>query len=208
MRRRLIGVLAVLCGPAVLVAASPAGAVPAGCAPAGAKVLAAAGGARMYVQGAKLYGCLGSRRTRLGGAPGARRLGATRVALAALAPRDAGIDTVTMGVDTFASQVSIVDLRSGMTVSSSPATTPEMRPESFISATALAIDAHGTLAWIGSRSAIGVSTPIYEVHTLTAAGAGRMLASSAKIAPRSLTLHGRALGWVDGGTAHKSTIAP
>ena len=208
MRRALIGVLAVLSGPATVLAPASAAAAPAGCAATGAKLLAAAGGARLYVQGADLYGCLGSRRTLLGGAPGVRRLGATRVALYALAPREAGIDTITMGIDTFASQVSIVDLHTGRTVASAPATTPEMRAESFITVTVLAIDARGTLAWIGSRSAIGSSTPTYEVHALTAAGARRLLASSTKIAPHSLTLHGRTLGWVDGGSARTATLAP
>ena len=102
--------------------------------------------------------------------PGTRRApiasAATRVALYALSPRFAGIDSVRMGVDTFASSVSIVDLSRGATIASAPATTPENRAEAFISATALAIDRHGTLAWIGSRSAVGAfPAPIYEVST-------------------------------------------
>ena len=189
--------------------ASGAGAAAGGCAPAGARVLAAAGGARLYVTGSALYGCLaGGRRTRLGGAPSGSRLGATRVALYAVTPRYAGIDTLRMGVDTLASSVSIVDLRSGATLASAPASTPENRAESFQSASALVLAPDGTLAWIGSRSAIGSSTPTYEVHALTAAGARRLLASSTKIAPHSLTLHGRTLGWVDGGSAHAATLAP
>ena len=144
----------------------------------------------------------------LGNAPATRRPGSLRVALYALAPRYAGIDTLAMGVDTLSSQLSIVDLRSGLTVARAAATTPEKLPESFVTATALRIDAHGTLAWIGSRNAISQRTPIYEVHALTAAGSARLIASGAQIAPHSLALAGTTVGWSDGGVARTATLAP
>jgi len=189
--------------------ASGAGAAAGGCAPAGARVLAAAGGARLYVTGSALYGCLaGGRRTRLGGAPSGSRLGATRVALYAVTPRYAGIDTLRMGVDTLASSVSIVDLRSGATLASAPASTPENRAESFQSASALVLAPDGTLAWIGSRSAVGAFAPIREVHTLDAAGAERMLASGTAIAPHSLALSGGTLRWTQDGHARHAPLRP
>jgi hypothetical protein len=183
---------------AVAVLAQSSAGAAASCAPAGTRTLAAAGGARLYVAGSDLFGCLGSVRILLGGAPDSRRLGATRVARYVLTPRYAGIAILRMGVDTLASSVSIVDLRAGATVASAPATTPELRAESFVDVSAMAIDSHGTLAWIGSRSAIGALTPIYEVHTLTAAGVDLVLASSTAIAPHSLRLRGATLSWRQG----------
>ena len=191
-----------------ILCAAGARAASTGCVPAGAKTVAAAGDARLYVKGGTLYGCLGAAQTLLGGAPSARRLGATRVALYALTTRYAGIDTLTMGVDNLASKVSIVDLRSGATLASEPATTPELRAESFVAVTAIDLDAAGTLAWIGSRSAVGAFTPIYEVHTLTAAGSARLLASGPKIAPHSLALRGEMLSWRQAGRTRTRTIAP
>jgi hypothetical protein len=193
---------------ALAVAAAPPAAATTGCAPSGAHVLAASGGARIYVAGSKLAGCVAGRRTVLGNAPAVRRPGSRRVALYALGPRFAGIDTLTMGVDTLSSQLSIVDLRSGRTVATAAATTPERLPESFVTATALRIDTHGTLAWIGSRSAIGQRIPVYEVHTLTAAGSARLVASGPRIAPHSLTLAGTTLSWSDGGAARNATLVP
>jgi hypothetical protein len=180
---------------------------PGDCVPASARTLAAAGGARLYVLGSELFGCLGSTRILLGGAPDSRPLGVTRVARYALAPRFAGIATLRMGVDTLAASVSIVDLRAGATVASAPATTPELRAESFVDVSAIVIDARGTLAWIGSRSAVGAFTPIYEVHTLAGTGADRLLASSTAIAPHSLQLRGGTLSWRQSGHRQTATIS-
>jgi hypothetical protein len=194
-----LALLAGLAGPA-------AGGTSAGCAPVGARTLAASGSARLYVAQGTLYGCLGARRTRLGAAPGQRRLAATRIGLYALSPRYAGFDTVQMGVDNLDASVSIVDLATAATVAGAPATTPEDRAESFIGVRALAIDRGGTLAWIGSRSGVGAFTPIYEVHTLDVAGRDRLVASGADIAPDSLSLHGTKLRWRQGGRLRSSAI--
>ncbi len=152
-----------------------------------------------------LYGCLGARRTRLGTLRGTVPFPATRIVLYALSSGYAGIDTVQMGVDTFASTVSLVDLRTGATLATAPATTPERRAESFISVTAMVLDAKGTLAWIGRRSAIGVPLPTYEVHALNAAR-NRLLASAADIAPTSLRLRGETLSWRAGGHTRSATL--
>jgi hypothetical protein len=74
--------------------------------------------------------------------------------------------------------------------------------------TALAIDPHGTLAWIGSRTAIGVRRPIYEVHTLSVGGQDSLLASSPRIAARSLRLSGTTLSWREGARTRTRRIAP
>jgi len=102
--------------------------------------------------------------------------------------------------------VSVVDLATGATLTSAPATTPENRAESFIAVTSIVIDRHGTVAWIGSRSAVGAFTPIYEVHALDAEGQDRLLASGVAIAPRSLALTGETLSWRQRGRARTATI--
>jgi hypothetical protein len=196
-------VLAVVTVPLAL--AATAGAAPASCVPAAAKTLRASGAARIYSEGSVLYGCLGARSTRLGILRGTVPFPATRVTLYTLSSAYAGIDTAQMGVDTFSSTVSLINLRTGATLATAPGTAPERRAESFITVTAMVVDAKGTLAWIGERSAIGVPHPTYEVHTLNAAR-NRLLAASATIASTSLRLHGERISWRDGGHTRSATL--
>jgi hypothetical protein len=107
-----------------------------------------------------------------------------------------------MGVDTLASTLGLVSLRTGATIASAPATTPERAAESFSTATKLVVSADGTLAWIGRRSAIGALTPVYEVHSLSGARGDRLLQSST-LEPRSLTIRGNTLTWSTG--SHRSS---
>jgi hypothetical protein len=196
--RAKVSAAAVLLTPVIL-ALSVTGAGAAGsCAPAGTRILAGAGSARLYSQGGELYGCLAARRTRLGALSASRPFPATKIALYALSGRYAAFDRTDMGVDTFASTVALVDLRSGATIASAPGTTPANRPESFITVGSMVVDARGTLAWIGERRSIGVLSPTVEVHTLSAAGA-KLLASASDIAARSLKLNGEMLTWREGG---------
>jgi len=188
-----------------LALAATAGAAPASCVPAAAKTLRASGAARIYSEDSVLYGCLGARRTRLGTLRGTVPFPATRIALYSLSGAYAGIDTAQMGVDTFNSTVSLVDLRTGARIATAPGSTPERRAESFITVRAMVVDPKGTLAWIGERSAIGVPHPTYEVHALNA-GRNRLLASSAAIAATSLRLHGETISWRDGGHTRSATL--
>jgi len=188
---------------ASLALAGGAGAA-ASCAPAGSQVLARSASAELYGAGGKVYGCLGSRVTVLGAGPSLRN--PTRVAREVLAGRFAGVDVAQMGVDTFASSVKIVDLASGATLASAPATAPLARPESFIQVAAMAITRGGTLAWIGSASAIGMPTAIYEVRTLRAR-ADRLLARGSGIDPHSLALSGTTLRWRAGGRAYSAVLS-
>jgi hypothetical protein len=188
---------------ALLALAGGAGAA-ASCAPAGATVLASSGSAQLYSAGPNVYGCLGSRDTLLGPGPALRH--PTRIAREVLAGRYAGVDVAQMGVDTFESTVKIVNLATGATVASAPATRPLGRPESFIQVTAMAITAGGTLAWIGSASAIGMPAPIYEVRTLHGASE-RLLASGARIGPQSLVLTGATLRWRQNGRTRTASLA-
>jgi hypothetical protein len=188
-----------------LASVSGAGAAPASCVPAAAQLLRSAGSARLYTEGGVLYGCLGARHTRLGHLRGSVPFPATRIALYTLSSAYAGIDTIRMGVDTFASSVALIDLRTGATRATAPGTTPERRPESFITVASMAVTATGALAWIGQRSAIGVPAPTFEVHALSAAR-NRLLASASDISPRSLTLRGRTLSWQAGGHTRTATL--
>jgi hypothetical protein len=190
---------------APLALAIGARAAPASCVPTAAKTLLKSGSARLYSQGTQLYGCLGSRRTRLGALRGTVPFPATRIALYTLSSRFAGIDSADMGVDTFSSTVALFDLRSGARIATAAATTPERRAESFLTVASMVVDVKGTLAWIGQRSAIGVTTPTFEVHALNASG-NRLLASGAQIAPKSLRLHGETLTWQAGGQTRSATL--
>ena len=160
------------------------------------------------MQGTSLYGCLRSRRTKLGALKGTTLAPGMRIDLSALSSGGyAAVDRADMGVDTFASTVALIDLHTGATVATAPATTPENRAESFVTVASMVLDAHGTVAWIGQRSAIGVSTPTLEVHTLNATAA-RLIASSTTIAPKSLKLHGETLTWTNAGHTKTTTLAP
>jgi hypothetical protein len=196
---------AVLLTPVILALCVTGAGAAGSCAPAGTKILAVAGAARLYSQGGVLYGCVAARRTRLGALSGTKPFPATRVALYALSSRYAAFDRSDMGVDTFASTVALVDLRSGATIATAPGTTPSNRPESFITVGSMVVDPRGTLAWIGRRSAIGVLRPTVEVHILSAAGA-RLVASASDIAARSLKLDGETLTWREGGTSRSVVL--
>jgi len=197
--------IAAVTAVALLALAAAAGATPASCVPSGFNTLRAAGAARVYSHAGELYACLGTRRTRLGALRGTVTFPARRVALYALSSRYAATDTIDNGVDTLASSVSLIDLRSGATISSAPATTPERAAESFVTASAIAVSATGALAWIGQRSAIGAPGPIYEVHARLLAGPDRLLASSA-VKPVALELHGNTLSWKTAGRTHTTLL--
>ncbi len=173
--------------------------------PATATALRASGAARLYAQGSTLYGCLGSRRTKLGSLHGTVPFPARRVVLYALAGRYAAIDIVNMGVDTLASTVSLHDLASGSTTASAPATTPQRAAESFVTVTTLRVDAGGVAAWIGRRSSIGALTAVYEVHALSKASGDRLLASS-KLEPTALATEGDTITWRTGPHRSSTTI--
>ena len=146
-------------------------------------------------EGSALYGCLGARRTRLGTLRGTVPFPATRIALYALSGRYAGIDTAQMGVDTFSSTVTLVDLRHRRDARDArPRRRPSGGPSPSSRVTAMAIDANGTLAWIGRRSAIGVPTPTYEVHALNARPQPPAR-ERRRHRPNSLRLHGDTLSW-------------
>jgi hypothetical protein len=153
--------------------------------------------AGLYSSHGLLYGCAGSRRTRLGVLRTTPLAPATRITRYALAGRFAAIDLTEMGVDNLDATVAVYDLRSGRRVASAPATTPENRAESFISVAALAVNGDGVVAWIGRRSAVGVTQPTYELHVLRAGMNTTLATSTAKLA--GLRLSTTAVSWTDAG---------
>jgi len=200
-----------LCGSVALVAGAvsliaTAGST-GGCLPRAATVVANSGAARLYSSNGQLYGCLGTRATRLGPLGVRKRFQPTRVAHYVLAGRYAGIDVAAMGVDTFDSTLVVIDLASGRRTASAPATSPENRAESFITASSLVIDTRGTLAWIGARSAVGAFTPTYEVRALGAHG-DELLDAGAHIKTGSLALAAGQLSWTDGTTRRHAQLRP
>lgn len=201
--QRIAAAVAVALAVGAIAASAGAGA-PTGCVPPGSTTLRASGAARLYSRGSALFGCLGTRDTKLGSLRGTVPFPARRIVRYALSSRYAGIDTVDMGVDTLASTVALVDLRTGATVASVPATTPERAPESFVSVSAIAVGPSGVLAWIGERSSIGALKPVYEVHALVGTR-NRLLASSAT-KPTSLRLRGNELLWQSGGQTRSATV--
>lgn len=179
---------------AVALALPASSAAAPGCAPAGARVLASSGAARIYSAGGALYGCLGSRRTRLGAYEVGRIAGPDRVVRFALASPYAAVDTAQMGVDTFRSSVYLYNLASGgAALAGDPAARPLPRPESFVNVTALVVSPAGIAAWSARSSAIGMPKPSYELHAMTAAHDRLIAAGTAAFT--ALRLSGHTLSW-------------
>jgi len=189
----------------VILAATATAATP-GCAPSGAKVLLASKLARVYSLGTTLYGCTDGRQTKLGALKGTTAAPATRITRYLLAARYVAFDTVDMGVDTFSSTVTLIDLVNGVRADS-PAAPSSPRPESFKTATAMVIDADGIVAWIGQSSAIGQPKPQYYVRALTATASFGQQATAGN--PTALRLSGHQLSWRNGpsGPTTTKTIA-
>ena len=139
---------------ALAILAPVASAATPGCAPAGATILRSSALARVYAVGRTLYGCTAAYTTKLGALQGTVALPAVRITRYLLAGRYVGFDTIQMGVDTFNSTVTLIDLQNGVRADS-PATAPLARPESFRTVTQMAISADGIVAWIGRAAAIG-----------------------------------------------------
>jgi hypothetical protein len=184
-------------------------AAPHSCGPPGARTLADDGVARVYTMAlrrgplapARVYGCVSgsSKIVSLGG--GAHQY----VELATLGGRFAGYALRSMGVDTGASRVRVLDLRSGRVIDDSAATSPVTRPESFTAATALVVNSRGHVAWVGSKRAIGVSRPTYEVRKIDSP-AETLLDAGPDIGAQSLRLRGAQLSWTHGRGRRKARL--
>lgn len=187
---------------ALALLAPAASAATPGCAPAGAKLLRASALARVYSVGTALYGCAGARTTKLGALAGTSAAPATRITRYLLAGRYVAFDTVEMGVDTFSSTVTLIDLANGVRADS-PAAPPLPRPESFRTVTQMALDADGIVAWIGRASAIGLPKPDYYVRALSASSSFATHITASR--PTDLRLSGHQLSWRDGQNGPRTT---
>lgn len=150
----------------------------------------------------RVYGCLfgSSRVVSLGGG------GRQQVVLPTLAGHFAGYGLRQMGVDTGSTTVRVVALRSGATVVNAAVTSPVTRPESSTVLDALVLNAHGHVAWIGSKgSIVGRGPTAFEVHRIERSGAA-LLDSGTKIDPGSLRRHGRRISWRDAGKTRAAML--
>jgi hypothetical protein len=149
----------------------------------------------------RVYGCTfgSSRIVSLGG--GVRQY----VELPTLSGRFAGYALRQMGVDTGFTRVRVVDLRSGAVIHDTAATTQVTRPESFTNVTVLVVNPRGHVAWIGSKSSIGMPQATYEVHKIDAS-ATALLDSGPQIDSKSLRLHGRQISWLRAGARRTATL--
>jgi hypothetical protein len=179
------------------------------CGPAAARTLAHDSVARLYtpdrasgpLAAVRVYGCTfsSSRIVSLGG--GARQY----VELPTLSGRFAGYALRQMGVDTGVTRVRVVDLRGGGVIDDTAATTQVTRPESFTNVTALVLNPRGHIAWIGSKSSIGMPQATYEVHKIDAPAAA-LLDSGPQIDSKSLRRHGRQISWLRAGARRTATL--
>jgi hypothetical protein len=187
---------------ALAILAPAASAATPGCAPAAAKILRSSALARVYSVGTTLYGCTDAYTTKLGALKGTVAAPATRITRYLLAGRYVAFDTVEMGVDTFSSTVTLIDLENGV-LADSPATPPLPRPESFRTVTELALTGGGIVAWIGRTSAVGLPKPDFYVRALTAGSSfGAHLSGSR---PTDLRLSGHQLSWREGPGGPRTT---
>jgi hypothetical protein len=209
--RDALAVGAAVAAAAALAGGPGAAAARRSCGPAGARTLADDGIARIYTMAAlrrqplapaRVYGCAS-------GSTKAVVLGGGNheyVELATLGGRFAGYALRSMGVDTGFTRVRVMDLRSGSVIDDTAATSPVTRPESFTSVTGLVVNARGHVAWVGSKSAIGVGRPTYEVRKIDSPGEALLDASPA-IGAQSLRLRGTQLSWTHGRARRTARLA-
>jgi hypothetical protein len=67
------------------------------------------------------------------------------------------------------------------------------------------LNARGHVAWIGSKSSIGMPRATYEVHKIDAS-ATALLDSGPQIDSKSLRLHGRQISWLRAGARRTATL--
>ena len=166
---------------------------------------------RLYVEGGALYGCLGARADAARrGARAARRARrdagrAPRARQPLRRHRHAARWASTRSARRCRSSTS----RSGATRGQRAGDDARGRAPSRSSTVDRARDRRrgGTLAWIGSRSAVGAFTPIYEVHTLTVAGRRPPARERRRRSRRgSLALRGETVSWRQGGRERSAAI--
>jgi hypothetical protein len=182
---------------------APSGAT-SNCVPAGAHVLASSASAAVYSSGSVVYGCsdLTRLQTKLGHVSSciqAHRIYPVRV----VGDLSAYGDEV-CGVDTGTTSVVVLRLSDGKQLSSDPATTGLVFPESYESIGSLVLRSDGAVAWISvTQSVVGGAAKI-EVQKDD--HGQRLLDSGAAIKPGSLVLHGSMLSWKHGRATRNATL--
>jgi hypothetical protein len=197
------------CGSSAALPSGSAGGAAAarGCGPAGARTLAASTVARVYSVRQTVYGCSDhtGRRTRLGVTSSCIQnelIGPVRVAGELAAYGDE-----ICGVDTGSTSVIVLRLSDRRRLTSEPAVTGLLLPESYESVESLVVKADGAVAWIATGgSIVGHGRGSVEVHAV-AGGMRRLLDAGAGIRPGSLRLSGSRVTWEHGSTTRSATLA-
>jgi hypothetical protein len=161
--------------------------------------------ARVYSVGGAVYGCSpgSSRHYRLGNTGSC--INSTRVGPVAAASNLAAYASTSCGVDTGSTQVIVRRLSDGRQLSSHPATTGLIAPESYQSVGSIVVDGSGHAAWIGSLSSIVRHGQETQVNAAGSSGV-KVLATGSDIQVNSLKLHGSTLTWTAGGKQHSATL--
>ncbi len=203
MRRRLplLATITFLAGsvltPAAGRSAAGAGHLPrAVCGPSSARTIAGDAVARVYAFKGHADGCVaGARRSYRLGATGIS-LRVARVEAVRVVGRIAAYGLRVSGVDTGYAIVNVRRLTTGAFLAQRPATT-RVGVEAFQSIDSLVLKRDGAVAWIATARSIGKPTFIRQLQRSDARGV-RVLDSGAKLAARSLALHGSTLSWRHG----------
>ncbi len=186
------------CGSSAARSARSSGA---GCAPAGSSVRASTRDAQVYALQGLVYACsvAGQKRVLLG--RGTLCVGSARVQRVALAGAVVAYALERCGVDTGSATVTVLEVSSGLKLSSRPALSGPVPPESYPSIGSLLVRRDGAVAWIASgRSIIGHGESV-EVHR-----GGALLDSGPGIVQSSLRARGGTLSWRHGTSTRRASF--
>ncbi|MBV9309593.1 MAG: hypothetical protein JOZ73_02105 [Solirubrobacterales bacterium] len=190
----------------VLLAAGTAQAATPPCGPSDASTIAADRVARVYTQGAAVYGCSahGSQAYQLGSSQPTRE---ARVGPVALAGSVAAYELSNFGVDTVSATVVVRRLSDGKQLAQRSAYEGTLGAEFFVSVGSVVVKRDGSAAWIVQGGSIISAERSTEVVALSH-GDEKVLAATAAglIDPKSLRLHGSKLTWTWGGKTRSATL--
>ncbi len=160
----------------------------------------------MYSLRQTVYGCSArtGRHFRLGNA--AVCIGSPRVGPVTVTGELAAYGSEACGIDTGSGRVIVKRLSDGRQLSSDPATSLPLGPESYQTVTSIVLRAGGEVAWIAVGSSIARHRKDIEVHKHDRTGK-RLLDSGTSIQPGSLRLHGSRLTWRHGSGTSDATFS-
>ncbi len=155
--------------------------------------MAADRSAQVYSWRGVVYACDARRRTGVRLGRSTLCVGSSRVERVALAGDVVGYAVERCGVDTGSAAVKVLKASGGMSLSSRPALSGPVPPESYPSIGSLIVRRDGSVAWIASSRSIIGHGELIEVHRGQA-----LLDSGPSIVPSSLRARGSTLSWRHG----------